>query len=104
MGPGLHQTQAAPGGPHNLAPRLCGAGGCGSTSVDVTRKGVDKAYRMAKLATAAGIPAAEMIFIGDALYPGGNDYAVHEAGIDTVRVRDAAETCRLTEAITLCLA
>lgn len=76
----------------------------GSTSVDVTRKGVDKAYGMAKLATVAGIPAAEMIFIGDALYPGGNDYAVHEAGIDTVRVGDVAETRRVTEAITLCLA
>lgn len=75
----------------------------GSTSVDITRKGIDKAYGMAKLATASGIPAAEMIFIGDALYPGGNDYAVHEAGIDTVAVRDVIETRRVSEAIALCL-
>jgi phosphomannomutase len=76
----------------------------GSTSVDITRKGIDKAYGMAKLATASGIPAAEMIFIGDALYPGGNDYAVHEAGIDTIAIRDVLETRKVTEAIVLCLA
>jgi phosphomannomutase len=76
----------------------------GSTSVDITRKGIDKAYGMAKLATVSNIPAAEMIFIGDALYPGGNDYSVHEAGIDTVGVRDVVETRRVSEAIVLCLA
>lgn len=76
----------------------------GSTSIDITRKGIDKAYRMAKLVTASGIPAAQMIFIGDALYPGGNDYAVHQAGINTVCVRDVAETRRVSEAIALCLA
>ena len=76
----------------------------GSTSIDITRKGIDKAYGMAKLATASGIPAAEMIFIGDALYPGGNDYAVQEAGIDTVCVRDVLETRRVSEAIALCMA
>ncbi|AYJ84566.1 HAD-IIB family hydrolase (plasmid) [Sphingomonas paeninsulae] len=75
----------------------------GSTSIDITRKGIDKAYGMAKLAKASGIPADEMIFIGDALYPGGNDYPVHEAGFDTIGVRDVAETRRVTEAIALCL-
>ncbi len=76
----------------------------GSTSVDITRKGIDKAYGLAKLAAASGIPVSEMIFIGDALYPGGNDYAVHEAGIDTIGVRDVIETRRVSEAIVLCLA
>ena len=75
----------------------------GSTSIDITRKGIDKAYGMAKLVKASGIPATEMVFIGDALYPGGNDYAVHEAGIDTICVRDLTETRRVTEAIALCL-
>jgi phosphomannomutase len=75
----------------------------GSTSVDITRKGIDKAYGMAKLATASGIPTSDMIFIGDDLYPGGNDYAVQEAGIDTVGIRDVVETRRVSEAIALCL-
>ncbi len=75
----------------------------GSTSIDITRKGIDKAYGMAKLATASGIPISEMIFIGDALYPGGNDYAVQEAGIDAIAIRDVLETRKVTEAIVLCL-
>lgn len=75
----------------------------GSTSIDVTRQGIDKAYGMTKLAAASGIPTAEMIFIGDALYPGGNDYAVREAGIDTISIRDVTETRRVSEAIALCL-
>jgi phosphomannomutase len=75
----------------------------GSTSVDITRKGIDKAYGMAKLSTVSGIPLSKMIFIGDAMYPGGNDYAVHEAGIDTIAIRDVLETRHVTEAIVLCL-
>jgi len=75
----------------------------GSTSIDITRKGIDKAYGMAKLVTASGIPAAQMIYIGDAVYPGGNDYTVLEAGIDTIGIRDVAETRRVSDAIVLCL-
>ena len=76
----------------------------GSTSVDITREGIDKAYGMARLAEASGIAAADMIFIGDALYPGGNDHAVRAAGIDSVSVRDVVETLRVSEAIAFCLA
>jgi HAD superfamily hydrolase (TIGR01484 family) len=75
----------------------------GSTSIDITRQGIDKAYGMAKLVTASGIPAAQMIYIGDAVYPGGNDYTVLEAGIDTIGIRDVAETRRVSDAIVLCL-
>jgi phosphomannomutase len=75
----------------------------GLTLIHITRKGIDTAYGMAKLVEASGVPADEMIFIGYALDPGRNDYAVHEAGIDTICVRDVAETIPVTEAITLCL-
>jgi len=75
----------------------------GATSVDITREGVDKAFGMRKLAEVSGIATADMIFIGDALYPGGNDYAVHEAGIDTIAVRDIHETKRVVEGIILSL-
>lgn len=64
----------------------------GSTSVDITRQGVDKAYGMRRLAEHSGIPFAAMLFFGDAIYSGGNDYPVREAGIDTIAVRDVAET------------
>ena len=75
----------------------------GSTSIDITRQGVDKAYGMRKLAEVSGVPATEMIFVGDALYPGGNDYPVRSAGIDTLAVRDVTETKRIIEAIVFCL-
>ena len=75
----------------------------GSTSVDITREGVDKAYGMRKLAQVAGVPVANMIFVGDALYPGGNDYPVRSAGIDTIAVRDITETKRIIETIVFCL-
>ena len=76
----------------------------GSTSIDITRDGVDKAYGMRKLAEATGVPVADTIFVGDALYPGGNDYPVRAAGIDTIAVRDVTETKRIIEAIVFCLA
>ena len=75
----------------------------GSTSIDITRQGVDKAYGMHKLAEVSGVPVVDMIFVGDALYPGGNDYPVRSAGIDTIAVRDVTETKRIIAAIAFCL-
>ena len=75
----------------------------GTPSIDITREGVDKAYGMRKLAEVAGVPGADMIFVGDALYPGGNDYPVLAAGIDTIAVRDITETKRIIETIVFCL-
>ena len=64
----------------------------GSTSIDITRPGVDKAYGMQRLSKWSGIPFSAMLFFGDALFPGGNDYPVRKAGIDTISVRDVIET------------
>jgi len=44
----------------------------------------------------------EMIFIGDVLFPGGNDYSANEAGVVSVQVRDCLETKRLFETIRAC--
>ena len=66
----------------------------GSTSIDITRRGIDKAYGIGKLAASSGIGPDEMLFIGDALYPGGNDAPVREMGISTIAVRDIKETKR----------
>ncbi|UAK23508.1 HAD-IIB family hydrolase [Sphingomonas nostoxanthinifaciens] len=64
----------------------------GSTSIDITRKGVDKAYGLKKLAETVGIALDDIMFLGDAIFPGGNDYPAKQLGLDTVRVRDVAET------------
>lgn len=44
----------------------------GATSIDITRAGVDKAYAIERLADISGIPKRDMLFFGDALYPGGS--------------------------------
>jgi len=72
----------------------------GSSSIDITREGIDKAYAIGKLAEATGIAREAMLFLGDAIFPGGNDYPVKAAGIDTIKVRDVEETKRIIEAIT----
>ena len=64
----------------------------GSTSIDITRRGIDKAYGIGKLAIAAEISSDEMLFIGDALYPGGNDAPVQAMGVSTIAVRNIEET------------
>jgi phosphomannomutase len=49
------------------------------------------------------IPIPEMIFVGDAVFPGGNDYPAKEAGALSIEVRDPHETKRVIEAISACL-
>ena len=74
----------------------------GTTSVDVTKPGIDKAYGIYKLRDNLGISIDEMIFIGDALFPGGNDYPAKEAGVLSIRVRDPNESKRVIETIIAC--
>jgi HAD superfamily hydrolase (TIGR01484 family) len=74
----------------------------GATSVDVTKPGIDKAYGIRKLRDILGITIDEMIFIGDALFPGGNDYPAEQAGVVSIRVRDPNESKRVIEAIVAC--
>jgi phosphomannomutase len=71
----------------------------GTTSIDVTRPGIDKAYGMHKLRDVLHIPLEQMLYIGDAIFPGGNDYAVLQAGIDCVAVRDPEDTKRVIDTI-----
>jgi HAD superfamily hydrolase (TIGR01484 family) len=76
----------------------------GATSIDVTKPGIDKAYGIRKLRDILGIPLAEMIFIGDALFEGGNDYPAEEAGVVCIPVRGPGETKLVIKAIAACLA
>lgn len=58
----------------------------GTTSIDITPKGIDKAFGIKKLSEIINIPLNKFLFIGDALYPGGNDESVKRIGIDTIAV------------------
>ena len=75
----------------------------GATSIDVTKPGIDKAYGIGKLRVILGISLSEMIFIGDALFAGGNDYPAEQAGVVSIPVRGPSETKPVTEAIIACL-
>ena len=71
----------------------------GTTSIDVTRKGIDKAYGMRKLMAVLDLQASDILFFGDQLEEGGNDHPVKSVGIDTIAVRDAQDTAIALETI-----
>src|SRR5450432_2448825 len=75
----------------------------GATSVDITKPGIDKAYGIRKLRDLLGISMQEMIYIGDALFVGGNDYPAVEAGVVSIPVRGPIEAKLVTETIIACL-
>ncbi len=75
----------------------------GATSIDVTKPGIDKAYGVRKLRDVLGISLKEMIFIGDALFAGGNDYPAELAGVVSIPVQGPHETKRVVETIIACL-
>jgi HAD superfamily hydrolase (TIGR01484 family) len=69
----------------------------GTTSIDITKPGIDKAYGIKKLRDTLGIPINDMIFIGDALFPGGNDYPAIEIGVESIQVKDPNDTKQVIE-------
>jgi alpha-glucan phosphorylase-like protein/HAD superfamily hydrolase (TIGR01484 family) len=55
----------------------------GSTSIDFTEEGIDKRFGVGKLLEYLHIQPHNALFVGDALYEGGNDAPVKKLGIDT---------------------
>lgn len=74
----------------------------GTTSIDIVKPGIDKAYGIRKLKEVLGIDIPEMLFIGDALFEGGNDYPARKTGVECIQVRDPEETKRIIETIIMC--
>jgi phosphomannomutase len=71
----------------------------GSTSVDITRRGIDKAYGMKKLADLTGIPLDDMLFVGDRLDENGNDYPVKALGVECFAVGGWVDTAAFLETL-----
>ncbi len=71
----------------------------GLTTIDITRKGIDKAYGIRQIKKVLKIPIGKMLFVGDALYPGGNDYAAKKTGVLCVAVRGPADTKKIIKKI-----
>jgi phosphomannomutase len=64
----------------------------GTTSIDITKKGEGKDYGINEISRRLNIPIEKMVYIGDALYPGGNDEPAKLTGVETIQVKDVEET------------
>lgn len=67
----------------------------GSTSIDVTKKWLDKAYGISKLIKELNLQPQEILFVGDALFPWGNDEPVKKTWVNIAEVKDPQETKRV---------
>jgi HAD superfamily hydrolase (TIGR01484 family) len=75
----------------------------GATSIDVTKPGIDKAYGIGKLRDTIHLSLKEMVYIGDALFPGGNDYPAEKAGVVSIPVKGPDDTNLVIKTILACL-
>lgn len=71
----------------------------GSTSIDITSAGIDKAFGMRQLAEHTGIALTDMLFYGDRLDEGGNDYPVLAIGVPSVAVEGWQDTADKLDAL-----
>lgn len=67
----------------------------GTTSIDVTAMGINKASGIRSILNYLNLKPEEALFVGDALFPGGNDYPVKETGVECIKVENPADTERL---------
>lgn len=71
----------------------------GLTTIDITKHGINKAYGVRKFSEYLDVPITDMLYIGDALFEGGNDAVVTETGIPTRSVADPHETAMFLESL-----
>ncbi|KFI93148.1 Phosphomannomutase [Bifidobacterium saguini DSM 23967] len=71
----------------------------GYSSVDVSKHGIDKAYAVRKLASVMSINVDRIVFVGDRMSPGGNDYPAVMAGARGAAVRNPQDTLGLLDAV-----
>lgn len=71
----------------------------GLTSVDITQKGMNKAHGIRSLSKYTTIPEEEMLYIGDALYEGGNDETVLQTNAHTKQTSGPEETKEIISSI-----
>ncbi len=64
----------------------------GTTSIDILPKNFDKAQGLIKYLSKNKIKKEDLFFVGDAIFPEGNDYSVYEAGFDCQKVSGPRET------------
>jgi HAD superfamily hydrolase (TIGR01484 family) len=70
-----------------------------TNSIDITREGMTKAYGVQKFSEITGQPISSMLYVGDALFPGGNDEIVKESGVATQQIASPEETAQIIESL-----
>jgi len=71
----------------------------GYTSIDITQKNIDKAYGIKQIKKQLKIPIKNMLFVGDALQSGGNDYAAKKIGVKCVEVSGPRQTKKIIKTL-----
>ena len=69
----------------------------GATTLDVTVRNINKAYGVHWLSKTLNIAPAQMLYVGDALYPDGNDEPVIATGIQVRGTSGPAETEKIID-------
>ena len=64
----------------------------GLTSIDVTKKGIDKRYGIEQIIKYVGMTIDDVLFFGDALESDGNDHPALEAGAACFKVNSIQDT------------
>jgi HAD superfamily hydrolase (TIGR01484 family) len=67
----------------------------GATSIDINKRGINKGYGIRRLEQFLNIGPDDILFVGDALFYGGNDYPAKATGIDCIEVKGPEETKQL---------
>ncbi|MCX7589399.1 MAG: HAD-IIB family hydrolase, partial [Patescibacteria group bacterium] len=71
----------------------------GLTSIDITYKNIDKAYGIIQISKQLNTKISKMVFIGDALFKGGNDYPAKKTKILAIQVENPKETKKIIKQI-----
>lgn len=67
----------------------------GTTSIDITKRGVNKSFGIRKLQNMLNLETEDILFVGDALFVGGNDYPAKASGVDCKQVSGPKEAKEL---------
>ena len=67
----------------------------GTTTIDMLTKGFDKGVGLLRLVKRLGLNKEDMLFVGDAIFPGGNDYAPFLVGIECEKTTGPEETAEI---------
>lgn len=70
----------------------------GSTTIDILPGKIDKAYGVENIMNELEVTKDQVIFFGDSMQEGGNDYPVKQTGIATYEVTGPSETLQILKA------